>query len=66
MRLTYRERQTVLALSGGSVMYIRVLVTDDERAMVEKAAKQAGISVSRWAELNLVDLARIETSGGEA
>lgn len=46
---------------GGRTMHIRIDVTDAEREMIKKAAKPSG-SVSMWAEVNLVQLAQIETS----
>lgn len=57
------EHTTALALNGYTVMHLKIRVTDEERQMIQKAADSSG-NVSMWAEVNLVDLARIETSGG--
>ncbi len=47
-------------------MYVRMHVTEEERALIRKAAQQPGWSVSTWATVNLVQLAEIETAGEKA
>lgn len=47
------------------LMYLTIWVTDEERERMKAAAKAAGCrSVSKWAELNLPQLAEVEGQDG--
>lgn len=69
-RRGYDSNETLATIAGVRPLYLKLYVTEEERAMIKQAAKNSGgdgskrsWSVSTWAEINLTTLAEIETSG---